>query len=162
MLEAIATKSGHGTAKEGKAPAGTGRVPARAAKKSAARSEVASADAAASEEMDAVFESVARYFLVLAEPARLRILHAVCQTERTVNDIVAETGLTQSNASRHLNMMYRMGALRRRREGAQVFYRVADSTLTDVCRAVCVRVSSELDEKTGLRTSVDGLIERLR
>lgn len=159
MLEAIDAKSPRGAAKAGKGQARSGGVQARGAKKPVSQ---AGSDAAASDEMGAVFESVARYFLVLSEPARLRILHAVCQAERTVNDIVAETGLTQSNASRHLNMMYRMGALRRRRDGAQVFYRVADSTLTDVCRAVCVRVSCELDEKTDLRTSVHGLIERLR
>lgn len=111
--------------------------------------------------MSEVFESVASYFLVLAEPARLRILHCVCQQERTVSQIVTETGLTQSNASRHLNMMFRMGALRRRREGAQVFYGVADATLTDVCRAVCVRVSSELDEKPHLKRNVRGLIREL-
>ncbi|MEO8923937.1 MAG: metalloregulator ArsR/SmtB family transcription factor [Caldimonas sp.] len=116
----------------------------------------------ATDEMGAVFESVARYFLVLSEPARLRILHAVCQKERTVSQIVDDTGLTQSNASRHLNLMYRMGALRRRRDGALVYYGVADSTLTDMCRAVCVRVSSELDEKKELRRSVKGLIEELR
>lgn len=114
------------------------------------------------DELGAVFESVSRYFLVLSEPARLRILHSVCQEERSVSQIVEDTGLTQSNASRHLNMMYRMGALRRRREGAQVFYGVADSTLTDVCRAVCVRVSSELEGKKGLRRSVRGLIQELR
>ncbi len=111
--------------------------------------------------MNDVFESVASYFLVLAEPARLRILHCVCRQERTVSQIVAETGLTQSNASRHLNLMFRMGALRRRREGAQVYYGVADSTLTDVCRAVCVRVSAELDEKPRLKRSVHGLIREL-
>ncbi|MEO8835418.1 MAG: metalloregulator ArsR/SmtB family transcription factor [Caldimonas sp.] len=111
--------------------------------------------------MGEVFASVANYFLVLAEPARLRILHSVCQQERTVSQIVAETGLTQSNASRHLNMMFRAGALRRRREGAQVYYGVADETLTDVCRAVCVRVSSALDEKPRLKRNVHGLIREL-
>ncbi len=158
MLQAIDVKSAR---KPPKAAAGSGTRD-RAAKKAAPRPARPEDKAAANDEMGAVFESVARYFLVLAEPARLRILHSVCLAERTVSEIVDDTGLTQSNTSRHLNMMYRLGALRRRREGAQVYYRVADSTLTDVCRAVCVRVSSELDEKTDLRSGVHGLIERLR
>ncbi|HZV92631.1 MAG TPA: metalloregulator ArsR/SmtB family transcription factor [Caldimonas sp.] len=160
MLQAIDARKSRGAARAGKAAAAAGGEPTRATGK--AVTEPTGGATAATDEMGEVFESVARYFLVLAEPARLRILHAVCQGERTVGEIVAETGLTQSNASRHLNMMFHLGALRRRRDGAQVFYRVADSTLTDVCRAVCVRVSSELDEKTGLRTGVHGLIERLR
>jgi DNA-binding transcriptional ArsR family regulator len=114
------------------------------------------------DEMEEVFESVARYFLILSEPARLRILHSICKEERSVGQIVEETGLTQSNASRHLNMMYQAGVLRRRREGAQVLYGVTDTTLTDVCRAVCVRVSAELDGNKGLKRSFQDLIAELR
>lgn len=114
------------------------------------------------DEMDEVFESVARYFLILSEPARLRILHSVCQEERSVGQIVDETQLSQSNASRHLNMMYQAGVLKRRRDGAQVFYSVADSTLTDVCRAVCIRVSTESTDKGNLERSFKELIEELR
>lgn len=60
--------------------------------------------------MHEVFESVARYFSVLGEPTRLRILHALCQEERCVNGIIRVTGLAQANASR-------------RREGAHIFTR---------------------------------------
>lgn len=114
------------------------------------------------DEMDEVFELVARYFLVLSEPARLRILHAICQEERSVGQIVEETELSQSNASRHLNMMYQAGVLKRRRDGPQVFYSVTDATLTDVCRAVCVRVSAEIGGSPGLKRSFKDLIEELR
>lgn len=114
------------------------------------------------DEMEQVFESVARYFSLLSEPARLRILHSICQEEKTVSAIVEETDLAQSNVSRHLNMMYQAGALRRRRDGSQVFYSVTDSTLTDVCRAVCVRVSTELEGNKGLKRSVQELIEELK
>jgi DNA-binding transcriptional ArsR family regulator len=114
------------------------------------------------EEMDEVFERVARYFTVLSEPARLRILHSICQEERSVGQIVDETGMSQSNVSRHLNMMYQAGAVKRRRDGAQVIYGVTDSTLTDVCRAVCVRVSTDMDSKTQLKRGVKDLIEELR
>lgn len=114
------------------------------------------------DEMDEVFETVARYFLVLAEPARLRIIHAVCQGEKSVGEIVAETTLSQSNVSRHLGVMYQAGALRRRKDGSQVFYSVSDSTLTDVCRAVCVRVAAELDGSKALKRNVLELMDELR
>ena len=39
---------------------------------------------------------------LLAEPMRLRILHAICNDERSVSAIVAATGATQTNVSRHL------------------------------------------------------------
>ncbi len=114
------------------------------------------------DEMDEVFEAVARYFHILSEPARLRILHAICQEELSVGQIVEETELSQSNASRHLNLMYQLGVIKRRREGAQVFYSVTDTSLTDICRAVCVRVSAQMGNKDGLKKGFDELIEELR
>lgn len=87
-------------------------------------------------DLQPIFESVGRVFSVLAEPARLRILHALCQQERCVNDIIQATGLAQANVSRHLGRLYQAGLLVRRREGAQVFYRVADSAPLNLCRVI--------------------------
>lgn len=91
--------------------------------------------------LHAVFESVARYFSVLGEPTRVRILHALCPQERCVSDILRVTGLTQANASRHLGLLYQAGLLSRRRAGNQVFYRVADPMHLDLCRAVSAQIA---------------------
>lgn len=90
--------------------------------------------------LDQVFDAAAGYFSLLSEPTRLRILHAVCDGERTVSEIVAATGGTQTNVSRHLNAMYRAGALTRRRERNFTWYSVADPTLTEICRTVCIHL----------------------
>lgn len=102
------------------------------------------------DDMHEVFESVARYFSVLGEPTRLRILHALCQEERCVNDIIKATGLAQANGSRHLGLMYQAGLLSRRREGTQVFYKVADPMYVELCRSVTSQISSraEADAKS--------------
>jgi DNA-binding transcriptional ArsR family regulator len=95
-----------------------------------------------------VFESVARYFSVLGEPTRLRILHALCQDEKCVNDIIRVTGLAQANASRHLGLMYQAGMLSRRREGTQVFYKVADPMYVELCRTVTAQIQSRLVDES--------------
>ncbi|HEX7438343.1 MAG TPA: metalloregulator ArsR/SmtB family transcription factor [Caldimonas sp.] len=112
--------------------------------------------------MREVFESVARYFALLSDPMRLRIMHTVCQAERSVGRIVEETGATQSNVSRHLGMLHRAGVLARRRKGAQVFYRVTDPAFTEICRIVCVRVASELAGDKSLQRGFNELIADLR
>lgn len=94
------------------------------------------------DDMQPVFESMARYFSVLGEPTRLRILHTLCQDERCVNDIIRVTGLAQANASRHLGLMYQAGLLSRRREGTQIFYKVAEPLYVELCRTVSHRVGS--------------------
>lgn len=93
-------------------------------------------------EPQSVYDSLARYFSVLGEPARLRILHVLCRQERCVSEILRETGLAQANVSRHLGLMYQAGLVTRRREGTQVFYRVSSPVYLDLCRTVLTQVSN--------------------
>lgn len=105
-------------------------------------------------EIDEVLESVASYFSLLAEPTRLRVLHAICDRERSVGDIVKETGLTQTNVSRQLSALYARGVLIRRKEGSMVFYQVADTTLVELCRTACVRIAGQIEERRPLKRAL--------
>lgn len=105
------------------------------------------------DDMHEVFESVARYFSVLGEPTRLRILHALCQDEKCVNEIIGVTHLSQANVSRHLGLMYQAGMLSRRREGTQIFYKVADLMYIELCRTVSTQVAGRTD---GVANARDG------
>lgn len=103
------------------------------------------------DELDPVFDAVASYFSVLSEPTRLRIMHAICETEKPVSQIVEEIGSTQTNVSRHLSLMFRAGVLGRRKEGNQVYYRVADDAMVEICRTVCNRIAGQMDDRKPLR-----------
>lgn len=102
------------------------------------------------DELDVVFGLVAQHFSLLAEPTRLKILHAICADERSVSAIVAATGATQTNVSRHLALMHRAGVVTRRREGSAVYYRVDDPAFVEICRNVCVQIAGRLDERSSL------------
>ncbi len=102
-------------------------------------------------QLDQVLESVSGYFALLAEPTRLRILHAICDSEKTVTEIVRDTGASQTNISRHLNAMYRAGVLLRRREANFTWYSVADRTVTEICRMVCIHIASRDDDGNNSR-----------
>lgn len=102
-------------------------------------------------EVEQVFQKVAEYFGLLADPTRLRILSCLCGEEKAVNEVVQMVGLTQANISRHLNILYRAGVVERRREGSSVFYRVVDPNFVDICRTVSITVASQdLGEQMGL------------
>src|SRR5512143_61515 len=92
-------------------------------------------------------DAVASYFAVLSEPTRIRSMQCVCETEKTVSQIVEGSDATQTNVSRHLGIMHRSGVLARRKEGNQVYYRTADATMVELCRSVCKRISERMDEK---------------
>jgi DNA-binding transcriptional ArsR family regulator len=103
------------------------------------------------EELDQVFVVVARYFSLLAEPMRLRILYAICQSPLSVSAIVAATGATQTNVSRHLGLLHQAGVVSRRRDGNTVYYQVCDPEFVDVCRSVCVQIAGRIDEQKPLK-----------
>jgi DNA-binding transcriptional ArsR family regulator len=100
------------------------------------------------DELTGLYEAVATHFKMLSEPTRLRILHAICAGEKTVSEIVDDTGASQTNVSRHLNMMHQHGVLLRRKAGSLVYYRPADPTLMDVCRGVCERIALRVRKQT--------------
>ena len=104
------------------------------------------------------FDVVASYFGALSDPMRLRIMHAVCDSEKPVSQIVAETGATQTNVSRHLGIMYRSGVLARRKQGNHVYYRAADVALIELCRGVCKSISERIDHNAPLRGELLRLI----
>jgi DNA-binding transcriptional ArsR family regulator len=62
----------------------------------------------------------------LAEPSRVRILRAVLDGERRVSDVVAQTGLSQPNVSKHLACLRGCGLVQRRPDGREVFYSASD------------------------------------
>lgn len=86
---------------------------------------------------DQAIAIVARRFAVLAEPMRLRLIQALFEGEKNVTELTALTGGTQANISRHLQTLIADRVLDRRKEGLQVFYRIADPSIAKLCNLVC-------------------------
>jgi DNA-binding transcriptional ArsR family regulator len=97
-----------------------------------------------SDEIGPFLQQIAGFFSLLSEPSRLKIVQVICREERSVGEIVALTGLSQSNVSRQLNLMLDHGVLARRKSGNQAFFKVSDETLIEVCRDVCIRLASKM------------------
>src|SRR4051794_40101711 len=68
----------------------------------------------------------AALFHGFGDRSRLLILGALVSGERRVTDIIATTGLTQSNASTHLACLWDCGLVARERRGREVYYRLID------------------------------------
>ena len=94
--------------------------------------------------MDKVFFQVSQFFSVLAEPSRLKIIYALCDGEKSVNDVLQVCGSSQANVSRHLASLHRAGILARRKEGVTVFYSIQDEATLEICQTVCARVVDEM------------------
>lgn len=89
---------------------------------------------------DRMFPRVAERFKALGEPARLRILDALRDGELTVGDLVERTALNQANLSKHLQLLYGLGFVERRKDGLFVYYRLADEHVFQLCDIMCRRL----------------------
>jgi DNA-binding transcriptional ArsR family regulator len=61
-------------------------------------------------------------FEALADPTRRRIVEALRDGERQVNDIVRHAGIHQSGVSRHLRVLHESGFVSMRPEGQRRLY----------------------------------------
>jgi DNA-binding transcriptional ArsR family regulator len=61
-------------------------------------------------------------FEVVAEPARREILDRLIGGPRSVGELVAQTGLSQPNTSRHLRIMREAGLVESRAQGQRRLY----------------------------------------
>lgn len=76
----------------------------------------------------------AKFFRGLADTSRLALLEALRSGEKSVSELVADTGLSQANASRHLACLKECGLVASRQEGRFVYYALADPRVEDVLR----------------------------
>ena len=86
---------------------------------------------------------VAARFKALSEPARLQILGVLRHGERTVGDLVEETGLGQANVSKHLQQLHTLAFVSRRKDGPFVYYELADASVFQLCDLICKRLESD-------------------
>lgn len=68
----------------------------------------------------------AKFFRGLGDPTRVRILQLLLERERTVSELVRETGVLQGRLSSHLACLRWCGFVAARREGRQVYYSLSD------------------------------------
>src|SRR3954453_18660330 len=96
---------------------------------------------------DELLDLMAVKFQMLADATRLAILRSLMGGERSVGQVVQETGRGQANVSKHLKLLADAGLVRRRKEGLQVYYRLDDPLVEQLCDLVCGSIRGEVERK---------------
>jgi DNA-binding transcriptional ArsR family regulator len=99
---------------------------------------------------DELISLVADRFKALADPARVRLLNALRDGERSVGDLVDDVGLTQANASKHLARLHQLGFVTRHRDGLHIMYGLADRDVLKLCDLMCGRIEAETQTRRRL------------
>jgi ArsR family transcriptional regulator, lead/cadmium/zinc/bismuth-responsive transcriptional repressor len=71
-------------------------------------------------------EALAQTFKAMADPTRVRILHALSLRELPVCDIAQLAGTSESAVSHQLGLLRALRIVRRRKRGRHVFYTLDD------------------------------------
>ena len=100
---------------------------------------------------DAIYEQFARIGKAVSSPKRLELLDLLSQTERTVEAIANEAGISIANASQHLQVLRSAGLVVAQKQGIFVTYRLADDRVCEFVQAMKTLAESRLAEIEQIR-----------
>lgn len=69
----------------------------------------------------------------LANPTRLKILSLLRDGEKSVSELTAVTGVRQATISQHLAVLRQRGVVSTRKDGANIFYKIANPKMVEAC-----------------------------
>lgn len=101
-----------------------------------------------------IFELQARLCQVLASPKRLEILYTLRETEMTAGDLAKAVDVTMPNLSQHLSLMKQHGLVESRKEGLNMYYRVASGQILDTLASVRRVLAEQLTRQSVLLDQV--------
>ena len=84
--------------------------------------------------MDSLERQV-KVFKALGDPTRLGIVKMLFCCERCVCEIMPKTGKSQPTTSAHLKILHEAGLVKSRKDGLNVYYRLADDSVKELIKA---------------------------
>src|SRR4051812_17796720 len=77
-------------------------------------------------------QMIARFFQVLADPTRVRMVKALADAEWCVSDLTEALGMDQPAVSHQLKYLRDLGLVRWTKKGRHVYYSLADNHLREI------------------------------
>jgi len=103
-----------------------------------------------------LYEQVARLGKALASPKRLELVELLCQGEKTVESLAAQTEISVKLTSAHLKELRRARLVDTRRDGKYIVYRLASAGVADLW----VHLRSEAEERlVELQLALSSIVE---
>lgn len=99
---------------------------------------------------DEALDLIAERFKALSEKTRLRLILALESGEKNVSELVKIVGANQANVSHQLQVLLDAGIVERRKEGVNVYYRIADQQIFDLCECVCKSLKKRFEQNAAI------------
>jgi ArsR family transcriptional regulator len=82
-----------------------------------------------------LYQAKSEFFRTLGHPARIRILEMLSERDHTVQELLAEIDIEQSNLSQHLTVLRRAGLVNRHQDAGVVRYSIEVPEVRDLLLA---------------------------
>jgi ArsR family transcriptional regulator len=104
-----------------------------------------------------IYELHADVCKTLANAKRLEILNALRDKEMTVSELTERVGALKANISQHLAVMRQKGILATRRDGVNIYYRIANPKVIQACDIMREVLFEQLKENEKLMKGIQNL-----
>lgn len=92
----------------------------------------------------------------LGSAARIEILNAVRDGEKTVSELTEALGLRQANVSQHLAVLRQRRVVVTRKEGTNIYYKVSNPRIIQACELMRQVLLEQMKEGEELRKLAAG------
>lgn len=100
-----------------------------------------------------IFEMHAEICKIFTNPKRLEIINLLKNGKKTVSELEELTGLPQANISQHLTILRQNSVVVTRRDGANIYYKIANPKILQACNLMREVLLEQLAESQKLAKS---------
>ncbi len=105
-----------------------------------------------------IFEMHAEICKVFTSPKRLEIISLLRDEEKTVSELAELAGVPQANISQHLTVLRQNNVVTTRREGANIYYKIANPKILQACDLMREVLLEKLTESEKLAKSTKRML----
>ena len=104
--------------------------------------------------MEKIYELHADICKIFSNPKRLEIINTLEDRELSAGDLIDKIGLSKANLSQHMSVLRSKGVVLTRREGVNIYYRIANPKIIQACHLMREVLLEQFQEKGKIVSSL--------
>lgn len=104
---------------------------------------------------DEILDIQARLCQAMGLPARLKIIHSLREGEKSVSELADLTGSTPGAVSQQLGILRGAGILVARRQGAGMYYQIANPKIMTICLLMREVLAEQISQRSRVFSDPD-------
>jgi ArsR family transcriptional regulator len=104
--------------------------------------------------MEEIYELHADFCKIFSNAKRLEIINALKDKEMSASELIEKIGLSKANLSQHMSVLKLKGVIVTRREGINIYYRIANPKIVQACRLIREVLFEQFKEKGKMVSSL--------